>query len=133
MDLASGSNLQPGSLVSLACMSHGGFPEAEVQWLDGHVHTLNDNVATSRVASEEPPQRAQCPVGGAGAQQHLQLQAAQPTAGGTCLRHDDRWVSSMHLLRRSSIKLFLMHVLLLVRYLQSSFFQPRCLLTCLPS
>nr|XP_023673149.1 CD276 antigen-like [Paramormyrops kingsleyae]XP_023673150.1 CD276 antigen-like [Paramormyrops kingsleyae]XP_023673152.1 CD276 antigen-like [Paramormyrops kingsleyae] len=53
VDLQSGLNLRPGSLVSLACMAHGGFPEAEMQWLDGRGHTLNDNVTTSQVANEE--------------------------------------------------------------------------------
>ncbi|KAJ8340699.1 hypothetical protein SKAU_G00353320 [Synaphobranchus kaupii] len=47
------SNVRPGDVVTLSCMAHGGYPEAQVMWLDGGGRNLTDNVTVSQVANEE--------------------------------------------------------------------------------
>uniref|UniRef100_A0A3P9A8L4 Ig-like domain-containing protein n=2 Tax=Esox lucius TaxID=8010 RepID=A0A3P9A8L4_ESOLU len=51
--LAPDSNLRPGEEVALTCVAHGGYPEVDVLWQDGHGRNLTDNVTTSLVANEE--------------------------------------------------------------------------------
>ncbi|KAJ8417666.1 hypothetical protein AAFF_G00225090 [Aldrovandia affinis] len=47
------SNLRPGDEVSLICVAHGGYPEAQVLWQDGGGRNLTDNVTVWQVANEE--------------------------------------------------------------------------------
>ncbi|XP_039628280.1 CD276 antigen isoform X1 [Polypterus senegalus] len=47
------SNLRPGDEVTMSCLSHGGYPEAVVLWLDGRGNNLTTLSSTSQVANEK--------------------------------------------------------------------------------